>query len=293
VWTRLLRPAGDAHGGHDSVLTLTAIVLLLRPLDLWWVAPVVIAAACLSLLSPAVRRAPITWILIAALIGVRIAAVWPLADNHIYLLAYWCLAIGLALSSVAPAATLSTNSRLLLGAAFALAVLWKAALSPDYVDGRFFRVTLLTDERFGDASLVFGGLSREQMAQNREFLKPLPEGAELLTPPSFVEPPRLRAFAAAATWGGLILEGLIAIACLVPPNARLDLARHALLLTFCFTTYALAPVAGFGWLLATMGLAQCRPSQSFLRGAYVAVFILILMYSEIPWTGILADWIVR
>ena len=70
----------------------------------------------------------------------------------------------------------------------------------------------------------------------------------------------------------------------------LDLARHGLLLTFCFTTYALAPVAGFGWLLATMGLAQCRPGQSVLRGAYVAVFILILMYSEIPWTGILADW---
>ena len=61
-----------------------------------------------------------------------------------------------------------------------MAVLWKAVLSPDYVDGRFFRVTLLTDERFADASLVFGGLSRDQMAENRAFLEPLPEGAELL-----------------------------------------------------------------------------------------------------------------
>ena len=69
--------------------------------------------------------------------------------------------------------------------------MWKAVLSPDYVDGRFFRVTLLTDERFADAALVFGGLSRDQMDENREFLEPLPEGAELLTPPSFVEPPRL------------------------------------------------------------------------------------------------------
>ena len=293
MWTRFLRPIDDAHGVPDSVLTLTAIILLLRPLDLWWVAPVVIAAACLSLLNPSVRRSPMTWILIALLIAVRIVAVWPLADNHIYLLTYWCLAIGLAQSSVAPAATLSTSSRLLLGAAFAMAVLWKGVLSPDYIDGRFFRVTLLTDERFADASLVFGGLSREQMAQNREFLKPLPEGAELLTPPSFVEPPRLRAFAAAATWGGLILEALIALACLVPPQARVDLVRHGLLLTFCFTTYALAPVAGFGWLLATMGLAQCGPRQSLLRGAYVAVFILILMYAEIPWTGILADWVAR
>ena len=293
MWTRLLRPVHDEHGVPDSVLTLTTIILLLRPFDVWWLAPFILAAACLSLVSRAVRRAPITWILVALFVAARIVAVWPLSDNHIYLLAYWCLAIGLALSSANPAGTLSVSSRWLLGGAFAMAVLWKAALSPDYVDGRFFRVTLLTDERFADASLVFGGLSREQMIQNRAFLEPLPEGAELLTPPPFVEPPRLRAFAAAATWGGLLLEGLIAVTCLVPVRGRLDLARHGLLLAFCVTTYALAPVAGFGWLIATMGLAQCRPHQQSLHGAYLAVFILILLYSEFPWTAVLAEWAAR
>jgi hypothetical protein len=309
VWTRLPRSVPDApasdeaassepasdenndeRGIPDSVLTLTAIILLLRPLDVWWVTPFILMAACLSLLSRAVRRTPVTWIVVALLVTVRIVVVWPLSDNHIYLLAYWCLAIGLALSGATPAATLSTSSRWLLAGAFAMAVLWKAALSPDYVDGRFFRVTLLTDERFADASLVFGGLSREQMAQNRAFLEPLPEGAELLTPPPFVEPPRLRAFAAAATWGGLILEGLIALTCLIPASGWLAIARHGLLLSFCVTTYALAPVAGFGWLIATMGLAQCHSRQRVLRAAYVAVFILILMYSEVPWAGVLADW---
>jgi hypothetical protein len=289
VWTRLLRHVHEEDGVLDPVLTLTAIVLLLRPLDVWWVAAPVLTAACLSLLSRTVRRAPVTWILMALLVGARIVVVWPLSDNHIYLQAYWCLAIGLALSSAAPAATLSASSRWLLGAAFALAVLWKGVLSPDYVDGRFFRVTLLTDERFADAALVFGGLSREQMAQNRAFLDPLPQGAELLTPPPFVEPPRLRAFAALTTWGGLILEGLVALTCLAPLS-RLAPARHALILAFCVTTYALAPVAGFGWLIATMGLAQCGPRQRALSGAYVAVFILILLYSEVPWAGVLADW---
>ena len=216
MWTRLLRPAGDEGGVPDSVLTLTAIILLLRPLDVWWVAPFVLAAACLSLvLRPSgARRSPGCWWRRSSRRGSCV--VWPLSDNHIYLLAYWCLAIGLALSGPTPAATLSASSRWLLGAAFAMAVLWKAVLSPDYVDGRFFRVTLLTDERFADASLVFGGLSREQMAENRKFLEPLPEGAELLEPPAFVEPPRLRAFAAVATWGGLVLEALIALLCLIP-----------------------------------------------------------------------------
>jgi hypothetical protein len=290
VLTTLLHPTATEDGVPDSVLKLTAIILLLRPLDVWWVAPFVLAAACLSLILPPVRRAPLTWLFVAVLVAVRIVVVWPLADNHIYLLAYWCLALGLGLSAATPAATLAASSRWLLGAAFALAVLWKGVLSPDYVDGRFFRVMLLTDERFADASLLIGGLTRDQLAENRTFLEPLPEGAALLTPPPFVEPRRLRALAAVATWGGLILEALIALLSVIPATGRLQAARHTSLLVFCATTYALAPVAGFGWLLATMGLAQCRPPQRLLRGAYVAVFVLILLYAEIPWAGVLAGW---
>jgi hypothetical protein len=288
VWTRLLRPGADEGGATDAVLTLTAITLLLRPLDVWWIAPFVLALACLSLVLRAVRRAPITWLVLSMLIALRVVAVWPLSDNHIYLLSYWCLAIGLALLGRASAATLATSSRRLLAAAFGLAVLWKAVLSPDYTDGRFFRVTLMTDARFADASLVFGGLTREQMDGNRAFLQPLPEGAQLLTPPPYVEPPRLRAFAAAATWGGLTLEALVVLLCVWPAQERVQAARHAALLVFCVTTYALAPVAGFGWLLATMGLAQTRPDQRITAGAYVAAFILVVLYSEIPWTGVLA-----
>ncbi len=290
MWTRLLRPAADGDGPPDAVLTLTAIILLLRPFEIWWIAPFVLAAACMSLIFRGVRRSQATWLLISILVTARIAMVWPLADNHIYLLAYWCLAIGLALSDQTPQATLAVSSRWLLGAAFAMAVLWKAVLSPDYLDGRFFRVTLLTDERFADAALVFGGLSREQMLENRTFLEPLPEGAALLTPPNFVEPPQLRAFAAAATWGGVLLEAAVALLCLIPGERRVQLARHSALLVFCITTYALAPVAGFGWLIAAMGLAQCRSNQRRLRAAYVAAFILILLYAEIPWTGVLVDW---
>jgi hypothetical protein len=51
--------------------------------------------------------------------------------------------------------------------------------------------------------------------------------------------------------------------------------------------YALAPVAGFGCLLATMGLAPCR-APGRLQTAYVVVFILVLLYAEIPWASVLA-----
>ena len=46
---------------------MTAIILLLRPFDIWWVTPFVLGAACLSLILPAVRRSPITWLLLAML----------------------------------------------------------------------------------------------------------------------------------------------------------------------------------------------------------------------------------
>src|SRR5262245_25299350 len=126
---RWLRPSPDA-GAADLPLRLTAIILLLRPFDVWWVSGFVLIGAGLSLLFERIRRTPITWVALSALIGARIAAVWPLSDNHIYLLAYWCLAIGLALATRAAADTLAASSRWLLAAAFSFAVLWKAVLSP-------------------------------------------------------------------------------------------------------------------------------------------------------------------
>jgi hypothetical protein len=75
VWIRFLRPVHDEGGVPDSVLTLTAIVLLLRPLDVWWATALVLTAACLSLVSRSVRRAPLTWMLVALLVAGRVAAV--------------------------------------------------------------------------------------------------------------------------------------------------------------------------------------------------------------------------
>jgi hypothetical protein len=287
MWTRWLRPNRDA-GVPDLALQLTAIILLLRPLDVWWITGFVLIGAGLSLLFEPVRRSPLTWLALSALIGARIWEVWPLSDNHIYLLAYWCLAIGLALATSSPAEVLSSSSRWLLAAAFVLAVVWKGVLAPDYLDGRFFRVTLLTDDRFADAVMLVGNMTANQIRDARAFLEPLPEGAELADPVWFGEPPRLRMFGTAVTWGALAFEALVALLCLLP-SGRAALARHTALMVFCLTTYAFAPVAGFGWLLVSMGLAQCGRDQRWLRTAYVGIYFIVLLYAEIPWAGVLLD----
>src|SRR5262245_45324981 len=176
---RLTMPASDL-GPAEIVLRLTAIIILLRPMGPWGTRPLMLGLAGVAIALPRVLRAPATWYALSGLVAVRIIADWPLPDNHIYLLAYLCLAVALALGSKTGANVISRSSRVLIGLAFLMAVMCKAVRSPDYLDGRFFAVTLLTDRRVEDTTRLVGRLNAQQIADAREYLRPLPEGAELL-----------------------------------------------------------------------------------------------------------------
>jgi len=250
----------------------------------WFVRAPLLLLSMLGLISGAGLRVPAVWLALAALVAARIVIEWPLPDNHIYLLAYWCLGVAMALRFADPASQLARTSRPLLGLVFAFAVLWKAALSPDYRDGRFFAVTMLTDDRFSDIVQLIGGLSDAQLRENREYLTPLPGGAELLEPPVFHAPRRFRLLVLVATWGTLAIEAVAAVLWLAPlGRRRLLVARHGVVLVFCLTTYAFAPVAGFGWLVIVLGLVTCVPDDRWLRALYVATYAMVLLYSEVPW----------
>ncbi len=290
MWINRLTIPGSDFGYASIVLRLTAIILLLRPTGPWWIAPFILGLAGLALIFPRVLHAPVTWYSLALLVAIRIVEDWPLADNHIYLLAYWCLAIGLALGSRDAIGAITRSSRMLIGLAFLFAVIWKLALSPDYLDGSFFRVTFLTDPRFENVTLLVGGLTSEQLAESREYLRPLPEGAEVFDGPTLHEPSSFTALVYASTWATVLIEALCALFFLVPLRARFELIRHLLLLAFCVVTYALAPVAGFGWLLLTMGLSSVDESNRQVRAAYITAWILVLLYDGIPWAGLLVDW---
>jgi len=284
------RPVANPH--FDAALRLTAIALLLRPMGPWFVRPVILAAAVVVLIFPAALRKWQVWGALALLTAIRIANDWPLADNHIYLLGYWLLAVSLALRSQDASSTLADASRALIGLAFAFAVVWKVALSPDFIDGRFFRVTLVTDPRFAAAARMIGGLSSDDLRAAREAVALLPHGAELLDPPAMVEPARLRLFAMASTWGVLLLETLVAG--LMLSRTRLPgVLRHLVLLSFCAVTYAFAPVAGFGWLLLVMGLAQVEARQVWLARLYQLTFLVVLFYDEVPWAQLMLDVVQR
>ena len=160
-------------------------------------------------------------------------------------------------------------------------------MSSDYASGVFFQVTLLTDPRFEGFTQVVTGLDRREIEGLRGALEfhrdsAAAPGIELALPA------RLVTVAAMATWWNLAINSALAVVFLwpwrswpAPENA--DLARHLLLLVYCMVTYAIATVDGFAWLLLAMGAAQCRIDQRRLRATYVGVFVLVLLYREVPW----------
>lgn len=277
----------DRLTDETTPLRLTLLILLLRPPGEGAVRGLTWLMAGLALALPSLARLSWTWLVLGGLVLARLVVDWPLSDNHIYLLGYWTLGVGLCLLLSAPFAAIGDMSRWLVGGAFLCAILWKGLLTPDFLDARFFRMTLVTDERFADLSRTIGGLSDSQLEANRAALVALPQGAELLDGPVLVEPPPLRRLGLILTWGGFLLEALIAVAFVSRWPAAFHRTRHVLLLIFAAVTYAVAPVAGFGWLLAAMGLAQCKPEQRAFRLAYVAVFVLVTVYAETPLISLL------
>ncbi len=268
--------------GLDLALRLTLLDLLLEPVGRWSVRPFVLILAAMGLLHGGVLRSPALWLSLMGLTGWRVIADWPLADNHAYLLSYWCLAVSLALISRRPEVVLSISARRLIALVFVFAVLWKGLLADDFRDERFFRHLLLTDNRFADISLSLGGISEEDLEEADSLIYTKLHEAERRAPSS-LETPEMRTLARVMTWSTLGIETLIALLFLAPRRSRWAALGNYALMAFCVTTYLIAPVPGFGWLLLAMGVAQCPLGARTTRWLYLATFAVVLLHEHIPW----------
>lgn len=279
-------PAGSLPTGILGI-QLTAILLLLRPVSVWYLRPLLACIAILAILLPSILRTPATWAGVTALLAAWVMREWPFGDNHHYLFVYWTLAIFLALCSREPDRVLARSARWLLVAVFLWATLWKALLSPDYMDGRFYRVRLLTDHRFSELVQLVGGVSAEQMEGSLAYLEPPPYGRPVSAPPGLVEPRSVVRLAKLLTWMTVLLEGAVAFAFLLPWGRWTESVRSVMLLCFCLGAYAIAPVASFGALLLAMGVVQVPVGRRVWRAAYVAAFLLLRFYADVPWGRLL------
>lgn len=276
------RRAGDV----DPLALALRLGLLTLVLDasLHWFERVPLAAvAAFGLLMPGAARQRALWAAVLALTVAPLAWDWPFSDNHAYLKALFPLAVLCALSCPDPRAALATSARLLVGGTFLFATLWKLVLSPDFLDGTFFRVTLLTDGRFANVAVLAGGLDADQWYANDDALHDTLAGEVPWEESGFVEPPELARLACVATVFTALVEAGIALAFLWPAGRGPSRARNPLLLLFALATYPVATVRGFGWLLMTLGVAQTAPRQRGARLAYLAAWFAVEAFRSVPW----------
>jgi len=263
-------------------LRLTLLLLLLQPIGTWPVRAPALLLAAAGLFIPGLAHRGGLWLLLFGVTLLRLALEWPASDNHAYLLCYWCLALWIALRAGDPAASIALSSRLLLVCVFAWATAWKLFLAPEFLAGSFFRITFLLDPRFEDLTRLVAGMSADALEAQRAFLSQHVDGHLFGGLERPAEPARFAAWVWATTLWTIAIEAAIAIAFAL----RLGW-RDALLLVFCVTTFAVAPVAGFGWQLVALGVAQSERKDASVRAIYLGVFALILVFREVPWTGLL------
>jgi len=274
-----------AYDPWELAAKLTLLALLLSPVGNWFIRPFILGLSVAGLLIPGMWRSPSLWAALALLTGIRFYISWPLADNHAYLLSYWCLAFAVS-AWLGNREVLFSNARYLVALTFGFAALQKW-MSPDYTNGVFFLVTFFLDERFEDFVVLFSSVTFEQIDIAREYL----EGDYRSTPAPdslpFVIPGSMWWLAILSTAWNLLEQTLVAIVFLAPKNSRLGRLRDPMLLLFCFTIYAVVPVVSFGWLLLAMGIAQSDEKSATIRYWYMGAFFALIFFYEVPWAEIL------
>lgn len=256
------------------VFRLTLLVLLFYGADQPYLELMLRVVAFPMLLSGRLARRPAMWTALAAVEILSSIDAWYIQDNHKFLMAYWTIACCLAAWSDDADRVLAWNGRLLIALAFSFAVLWKF-LGGEILSGRFFEFAFLVDPRFESFTLLATGLERSAFAADRAALDSLVAFPAAGRTASLRTNDLVPLAAQAMGWMMVVVEGALALA-FWRSFRRPDSELHDwILIAFCAFTYTLTPVVGFGFVLATMGFAQCGEQKRDVRQAYVWTVLLV------------------
>ena len=276
AWLLTTGRAAQAHMMGFERLDLLLLMSLL--LMLLYTTKVVTILAIAGLVYRPLARHPLFWLAIAAIMALTIRTEWFNLFNHDYVITYWALLLGLALWWKRPDDILAGASRLILGFLFLFAVLWKAS-APEFPNGAFFEFTLMSDPRFQVVGEALGGMPTDASEEHRRALSEWGEaglGAH--------EPVDLRSGAlvpamsqAMAAWT-LAIESLVAILFLVPSRFRMARWAEPALIVFILSTYVLAPVVGFGWVLILLAMASTTLPRPIAHVFYPLAFVVLVAF---------------
>jgi hypothetical protein len=261
---------------------LTVLHLLVHAPQAWYLNLLLLPLFAAGLIFRRWLLAPAFWYVTAMLLGTTFYLNWESSDNHKYMFVYWCLALCAALSLPRGEQheTLARTSRLLIALCMILATAWKV-LTPQYMDDRFFTYELLADERFAHFTSWTTGVPLETLALNRDL-----RDLQMSYPPADMSIPtvelggseQVALLACFLTWWTVVIEGAIGVLFLLPAGKWMNRTRNGLLILFAVTTYSVAPVRGFGWMLMLLGMAQCTSEERWYRWGFLGGMLLIQAY---------------
>jgi hypothetical protein len=268
---------------------LLMLVLLLNAPEVWYLRTPLIVLFAVGVVIRRWTYSASYWYVVAALLGTTVYVNWATSDNHKYLFIYAALTLCCVFSLPRQEQddALALSSRWLIGLCMVLATAWKLA-NPQYLSGGFFTYELLADDRFAYVASWLGRVPAADLQANVELRELIVNGHLRgldISTATLSTATGIRGLAIGLTVWTLLIEGLLAVLFLLPDGPRIAKVRNIALLVFGFSTYCVAPVRGFGWILMLLGLAQCREHERGFRLAYFIAFLAIQAYM-IPAAGI-------
>lgn len=265
---------------YKLALQLTLLDFILKPVGSWEIRALVLTVAILALLIPGLLKNTVIWFLLAVLTLTWLILDWPLSDNHAYLLFIWCFAVFLS-TLIKDKSMLAKNARAMVGLVFLFAFIWKAFLSPDFMDGRFFSLNMVEDPRFSEFTQLLCDIKKDELDNFRDYVKQHVDGSFLFPENIKFDLKCINKISFFLTYYTVSLEFIIALIFLLPRKFLISKYRDYFLILFCISVYSLATVEGFGWLLIAMGISQCD-DKKHTKLLYLITFFIILVYREVP-----------
>lgn len=267
----------EDRGKFDLCALMTLLLLLLYSSDSASIRIPIVILCILAFLFNSLRDNAKFWFIVTATLFIGTLSEWYQIDNHKYLLGYWCLALFLSLLTKNPERSLATAARWMIGLVFFFAIFWKVT-SDNYLSGSFFHFSLLIDERFKSLAQAVAGLTDKMDVVNQAAYRALVNYDSTLERVQFQSSPQLALLAQDITWWAFISELVVAVAFLWPEGRFVSRLRDFFLLVFIISTYSIAPVIGFGWLLVIMGIAQCTRRHQGIYLLYVFAFVALQLF---------------
>ena len=279
----------DEWDTFDLTANMTLILLMLYSGNYWYIERPITIICSAAIIHRPLRRSELFWFVTTAVMIAGNYHNWYSIDNHKYLITYWCIALYVANKTHEPAKTAALSAKYLIGLAFLFATIWKLT-SSNYLTGAFFHYSLLIDERFASLASFVGQLSQIAFTQNSEALQNLLSFSSEAQSVQLQSTSKIMIIAYFLTWWTALIEGVVAISFLIPEKTRLAKWRDVPLLLFIMTTYSLAPVIGFGWVLIIMGASQSTLISKYNRLFYVVAFFTLQVYL-MPWQKLISYYL--